>query len=104
MPYSGPLAPPTFEIRVMATAFMSAPTSPGSSPSSFSMTARIPRSMLMPWSASPIAWSSRVSSSLFSATTAAKALIQDATSGAVAPPAPEALVACVMRPSAARRS
>ena len=50
--------------------------------SSFSTTLRIPRSMLVPWSPSPIAVSSLVSSALRSATPSAKAWSQSADGGA----------------------
>jgi hypothetical protein len=48
VPYSGPLAPPTEVTSVMATVFSSSLTSAGCIPSSFSMTADMPRTMLMP--------------------------------------------------------
>ena len=54
---------------------MSAP----SNPSSFSTTLRMPRSMFVPWSPSPIAVSSRTSSALCSATAAANRRSQSVT-------------------------
>ena len=98
MPYSGPAAPPTFEISAIPTSFRSAGTSAGSpAASSLSMTARIPRSMLMPWSPSPIAASSAVSASFSSAITRAKARSQADTSPTVMA-APS-----LTRPTAVRR-
>src|SRR5215210_2398807 len=63
----------------MPTVFSAAPTSSPSRPSSLARTAVIPRSMLVPWSASPIAESSRVRYSLFSATVEANAFTQSST-------------------------
>ena len=60
VPYSGPAAPPTVETSVIPTALSSAPMSSPSCASSFSTALRIPRSMLVPWSPSPIAVSSLV--------------------------------------------
>ena len=60
VPYSGPPAPPTVDTSVMPTALNSAPTSPGACPSSLASAACMPRFMLIPWSASPIAESSCV--------------------------------------------
>ncbi len=67
VPYSGPAAPPTVLISVRPAVFSRAPaTARGSSPSGrpASTSARIalkPRSMFVPWSPSPMAWSSAVS-------------------------------------------
>src|ERR687897_3696962 len=66
----------------MPTALSSAPTSSPSVVSSFSTAAFMPRSMFVPWSPSPIAVSSRTSSTRCSATAAAKSPIQARTSAA----------------------
>ena len=60
VPYSGPLAPPTVLTRVIPTFFSSASGASNSPSSIAATTAFIPRSMLAPWSASPIAESSSV--------------------------------------------
>ena len=70
---------PTVETSVMPTVLSRAPMSSPSNPSSFATAAFMPRSMFVPWSASPIAESSRVRYSLFSATVEAKALTQPST-------------------------
>jgi hypothetical protein len=59
VPHSGPLAPPTVETSV-APAVISSFPGVSSTPFSFSTTAAKPRSMFVPWSASPIAASSCV--------------------------------------------
>ena len=72
VPNNGPLAPPTVLTNVIPTRLNSAAAlAGGSSPSSAASTAVIPRSMLVPWSASPMAASSWVSCSLFAAIKAA---------------------------------
>ena len=83
VPYNGPPAPPTLETRVMPTVFRSAPMSADPSPSIFARTAVIPRCMLMPWSASPIAESRSVRESLFCAIASANARIHRTTSSCV---------------------
>jgi len=76
-----PAAPPTVASRVVAVA-LSTPASASDTPpasswiSSLATTACMPRSRLMPWSPSPMAVSSAVSSSRCSATTAAAPRIQ----------------------------
>ena len=86
VPYSGPDAPPTFEISVRPTSLS---TSPGVSPPSASTAAVIPRDRLAPWSPSPIAWSSLVSSSRAAETEDANSRTQasasDVSSGTQAP-------------------
>src|SRR5206468_12416250 len=78
MPYSGPEAPPTLEIRVLPVTVRIAPGvavfAPGASraPS----TAVKPRARLMPWSASPIAASSCVRWSRLASITPAADTIQ----------------------------
>jgi hypothetical protein len=59
VPQRGPLAPPTVETSVAPAVVSSFPGEP-SSPSSLPTTALKPRSMFVPWSASPIAASSCV--------------------------------------------
>ena len=84
MPYSGPAAPPTVEINVVATSFSTPPgVSGGSRSSNLDTSAVNPRLMFSPWSPSPIARSSRTSSSRCSTTTAAAARIAATTSSAV---------------------
>ena len=68
MPNSGPLAPPTVETSVIPTLEKSAPAVAGGLSSSAATAAFMPRSMFDPWSASPIAASSSVRWSRFSAT------------------------------------
>ncbi len=68
VPNSGPLAPPTVDTRVMPTLENSAPGVAGGLASSAATAAFMPRSMFDPWSASPIAASSSVRWSRFSAT------------------------------------
>src|SRR5512132_4681046 len=63
----------------MPTVLSSPPMSSPSSPSTLARTAFIPRSMLMPWSASPIAESRRVRYSLFSAMVSENASTQAKT-------------------------
>jgi hypothetical protein len=58
VPYSGPLVPPTVLTRVMPAFFSSASTVLASS--SVATTAAVPRAMLVPWSASPMAESRSV--------------------------------------------
>ena len=60
VPNSGPLAPPTVETSVIPTLDSSAPALAGRVSSSAATAAVMPRSMLEPWSASPIAASSSV--------------------------------------------
>src|SRR5689334_9305086 len=72
VPHSGPLAPPTVETSVEPAVVRSLPGG-ASSPSSFATTAVKPRSMLVPWSASPIAASSCVRQSRCSCSVAAAA-------------------------------
>src|SRR5919204_4339936 len=91
----------------MPTVFSRAPTS--CSPawaSTLAITADIPRSMLMPWSASPIAASSWVRYSLFASTSAANLRIQPSTSSyaTLMRACPEEVaatpaIACLRRPS-----
>src|SRR5688572_23778023 len=68
------------DTSVMPTVFRSTSTSVASTPSSLARAACMPRSMLMPWSASPIAESSLVRCSLFSAIVDAYAFTQARTS------------------------
>src|SRR5207302_49228 len=75
MPYSGPEAPPTLEIRVLPVRVKIAPgvvAAESSAPS----TAVNPRERLMPWSASPIAASSCVRWSRLASITPAADTIQ----------------------------
>ena len=62
-PYSGPEAPPTFITSVMPAFWNAAPGGIASSSGASSATASKPRRRLAPWSPSPIARSSSVSSS-----------------------------------------
>src|SRR3954469_5542440 len=64
VPYKGPDAPPTLEIRVVPTSTRTSPGVPVVVSCSAAVTAVKPRTMLTPWSASPIAESSCVSRSL----------------------------------------
>ena len=68
VPNSGPLAPPTVETNVIPTLVNSAPAVAGGVSSNAATAAFMPRSMFDPWSASPIAASSSVRWSRFSAT------------------------------------
>ncbi len=61
MPYRGPLAPPTVLTRVIPTFLNSASAASNCVASMAATTAFMPLSMLLPWSASPIAESSSVS-------------------------------------------
>ena len=69
----GPADP---EISVVPVLTSTSPTVAGSEPARAAVTAEKPRSMLTPWSASPMAESSWVSSRLFFATAAATACTQ----------------------------
>ena len=80
VPYNGPPAPPTVETNVIPTVLNNEPTSPGGRASILASTAWNPRFMLIPWSASPIAESSSVRYSLFSAIVAANVRIIRTTS------------------------
>ncbi len=71
VPNNGPLAPPTVETRVIPTLVRSAPAVGWGSASIALTAAFMPRSMFDPWSASPIAASSSVRWSRFSATSRA---------------------------------
>src|SRR5919204_745758 len=79
VPYNGPAAPPTLDTSAIATVLSTALASDWSASSSLSSALRMPRSMFVPWSPSPIAVSSRTSSSLCSAIEAAKRSIQSRT-------------------------
>ncbi len=71
MPYSGPDAPPTVDISVVAISFSTAAGVSGVAASSFASTAWNPRCMFSPWSPSPISRSSSDSSVRCSAIVAA---------------------------------
>src|SRR3954464_4405282 len=71
VPYNGPLAPPTVLTRVIPTFLNSASAVSSPPPSIAATTAFMPRSMFAPWSASPMAESSSVSSAAFSWMTSA---------------------------------
>ena len=76
VPSSGPPAPPTVAMRVVATTLRTPPGVAGRFPASWAAsslvtTALMPRSRLSPWSASPMARSSSVSSARFSAISSA---------------------------------
>ena len=58
VPYRGPAAPPTVDIRVLATSFSTSATVCGSWAARASTTAPKPRSRFSPWSPSPI-WRSK---------------------------------------------
>jgi len=78
MPYSGPEAPPTLEIRVLPVTVKMDPgvvVFPPPASSALS-TAVKPRARLMPWSASPIAASSWVRWSRLASMTPAAEVIQ----------------------------
>src|SRR5512132_4356956 len=91
----------------MPTVFRRAPMSCSSlAASTLATTADMPRSMLIPWSPSPIAASSWVSCSLFAPTSAAKARIQRTTSSWPRLMRPDAFslsatstILCLCRPS-----
>ena len=113
VPYRGPAAPPTVETSVIPTVLNSGPSGapaavspPGPPASSLAATACMPRSMLMPWSASPMAESSSVSSSRRAATSAANARSQAVAAAASTTAAPAAVPpsppATLTRPTAGR--
>src|SRR6476659_4913343 len=83
VPYNGPAAPPTLETSAMATVLSTAPGSASSAASTFSIALRMPRSMLVPWSPSPIALSRRTSSCLCSSISPANRRIQSTTASRV---------------------
>src|SRR5438132_3577450 len=107
VPYRGPPAPPTVDTSVMPAVFSRAPMSCSSPASStLTSTADIPRSMLIPWSPSPIAASSAVSCCLFASTSTANARIQRTTSSWPRLMRPDAFslsatstILCLCRPS-----
>src|SRR3954452_7541269 len=94
VPYNGPAAPPTLDTSAMATVLSTVPGSACSAASSFSTALRIPRSMFVPWSPSPIAVSRRTSSCRCSPISPAKRRIQSI--------APSRVITALRAPAQAR--